>query len=41
LGNNVNFGGINDVPFHSDGIIERPTIIADEKIIMKDGRLIS
>ena len=40
LGNNINFGGINDVPFHADGIIERPTIIADEKIIMKDGRLI-
>jgi aminopeptidase len=40
LGNNINFGGINDVPFHVDGIIEKPTIIADEKIIMKEGRLI-
>jgi len=40
LGNNINFGGINDVPFHVDGIIEKPTIIIDDKTIMKEGRLV-
>jgi leucyl aminopeptidase (aminopeptidase T) len=40
LGNNIGFGGINDVPFHMDGIIEKPTIIVDNKIIMKKGRLV-
>jgi leucyl aminopeptidase (aminopeptidase T) len=40
LGNNINFGGINDVPFHVDGIIEKPTIITDDKTIMKEGRLV-
>jgi len=40
LGNNINFGGINDVPFHVDGIIEKPTIIIDDKMIMKEGRLV-
>ena len=40
LGNNVNFGGINDVSFHVDGIIEKPTIIIDDKTIMKEGRLV-
>ena len=40
LGNNINFGGINDVPFHVDGIIGKPTIIIDDKTIMKEGRLV-
>lgn len=40
LGNNVGFGGINDIPFHVDGIIEKPTIIVDNKVIMKEGKLV-
>jgi len=40
LGNNFYFGGTNDVPFHSDGIINKPTISVDGKIIMKNGKLL-
>jgi leucyl aminopeptidase (aminopeptidase T) len=40
LGNNINFGGNNDVSFHLDGIIEKPTIIADGKEIMRNGILL-
>jgi len=40
LGNNINFGGSNNVPFHMDGIIEKPTIIVDGKPIMKGGELV-
>jgi leucyl aminopeptidase (aminopeptidase T) len=36
-GNNINFDGINDIPFHVDGIIGKPTIIIDYKAIMKEG----
>ena len=37
LGNNATFGGEVDVPFHSDGVILKPTITIDEKEIVKDG----
>lgn len=40
LGNNLSFGGKVDVPIHLDGIIKNPTLIADEKVIMKDGKLL-
>jgi leucyl aminopeptidase (aminopeptidase T) len=40
LGNNVHFGGKVDVPYHVDGIITKPTIYADGKLIMQEGRLI-
>ena len=40
LGNNVTFGGKNSVPFHSDGIIKKPTVIIDNKIILKNGKFI-
>lgn len=38
LGNNIHFGGKVDVPFHVDSVVARPTIIADGKAIMKEGR---
>lgn len=38
FGNNVTFGGKNKVQFHSDGIIKKPTVIIDEKVILKDGK---
>jgi len=37
LGNNISFGGKNDVQFHQDGIIIKPTLLADGKMIIKDG----
>ncbi|HDH91535.1 MAG TPA: aminopeptidase [Candidatus Aenigmarchaeota archaeon] len=38
LGNNVGFGGRNNVPLHLDGIIEKPTVKVDNRIIIKDGK---
>lgn len=37
LGNNIGFGGTNNVPFHSDGIILNPTITIDSKTINLQG----
>jgi len=38
LGNNFFMGGTVDVPFHSDGVIARPTIAVDGRPLMIDGR---
>jgi leucyl aminopeptidase (aminopeptidase T) len=38
LGNNVEGGGSNYTPFHQDGIIVRPTLKADEKILIDNGK---
>lgn len=40
FGNNALFGGKVDVPIHVDGVIKKPTIKADGKLIMKDGELV-
>jgi len=40
FGNNSLFGGTTDVPIHVDGIIKKPTIKADGKLIMENGQLI-
>ena len=40
LGNNYSFGGKVNVPIHLDGVIRKPTIWADEKCIMKHGKLL-
>lgn len=40
LGSNFSFGGKIKVPIHLDGIIKKPTIYFDDKIIMKEGKLI-
>ena len=37
LGNNVGFGGKISVPIHLDGILMKPTLEVDGKIIIKDG----
>lgn len=37
LGNNALFGGTTDVPIHLDGVMKKPTIKADGKIIIADG----
>ena len=37
IGNNMSFGGKNDVQFHQDGIIIKPTLIADGKVIINEG----
>jgi len=40
LGNNVSMGGNINVPIHLDGVIKKPTVWMDSKIIMKDGKLL-
>lgn len=40
LGNNASYGGRVNVPLHLDGVFKKPTIEADGKIIMKNGKLL-
>ena len=40
LGNNLGFAGKNDAPQHFDMVYWKPTIYLDEKLFMKDGRLV-
>jgi leucyl aminopeptidase (aminopeptidase T) len=40
LGNDLSYGGENDVPLHLDGIVKEPTIIVDKKIVMENGKFI-
>ena len=39
LGDNSTFGGKCRAGIHIDGIIKKPTLIADNKIILEDGKL--
>ncbi len=39
LGNNVSFGGSNDVPIHLDAIIYKSTVEIDGKLILDRGKL--
>jgi aminopeptidase len=38
FGNNADFGGTNEVPFHKDGIIDEPTVTVDRRLIMRNGQ---
>lgn len=38
MGNNAHFGGTNDVPYHADGVITRPTLAVDGEVIIEKGR---
>jgi len=40
LGNNVGFGGKINVPFHSDGIILKPTVTIDGRVIVRDNKIV-
>ena len=40
LGNNKSMGGNISVPIHVDGVIKKPTVYFDGKIIMKNGKLL-
>jgi len=39
VGNDMTYGGKNDVPIHLDGIMTKPTIYIDGKKIMEKGKL--
>ncbi len=41
LGNNMHFGGEVDVSYHADGVILKPTLKLDGKVILKDGEFVS
>jgi leucyl aminopeptidase (aminopeptidase T) len=40
LGDNKSMGGNVDVPIHLDGIVKKPTVYFDGKLIMKNGKLL-
>ena len=40
LGDNKSMGGKVNVPIHVDGVIKKPTVYFDGKIIMKNGKLL-
>ncbi|GIK61098.1 MAG: hypothetical protein JETCAE03_03450 [Ignavibacteriaceae bacterium] len=41
LGNNVSMGGSVNVPIHLDGVVKKPTVWMDGKMLMKDGKLLA
>ncbi|MCF8298254.1 MAG: aminopeptidase [Melioribacteraceae bacterium] len=40
VGNNITMGGSVNVPIHLDGVIKKPTIYFDNKMIMEKGKLL-
>ena len=40
VGNNLSYGGTNDVPLHLDGVIKSPDIYVDDKKIMDAGNFL-
>ena len=40
LGDNKSMGGKVNVPIHLDGVVKKPTVYFDGKVIMKDGKLL-
>lgn len=40
LGNNVTMGGTFNVPIHVDGVIKKPTVWMDGKLLMENGNLL-
>ncbi|MFH1195586.1 MAG: aminopeptidase [bacterium] len=40
LGNNISMGGNVNVPIHLDGVVKKPTVYFDGKMIMKEGKLL-
>lgn len=40
LGNNVSFGGTNDVPIHLDAVVYKATVVVDGRSIMQNGKMV-
>jgi len=40
VGNNISMGGTFNVPIHLDGVIKKPTVYLDGKLLMKNGKLL-
>ncbi|HEY3267552.1 MAG TPA: aminopeptidase [Armatimonadota bacterium] len=37
VGNNAHFGGVNNVPYHADGVITKPTLVIDGTTVIENG----
>ncbi|GAB6281737.1 MAG: aminopeptidase [Ignavibacterium sp.] len=40
FGNNKSMGGKIGVPIHIDGVVKKPTVYLDKKLLMRDGKLL-
>jgi aminopeptidase len=40
LGNNISMGGRVNVPIHLDGVMKKPTVYLDNKLLLKSGKLL-
>jgi leucyl aminopeptidase (aminopeptidase T) len=40
VGNNITMGGTFNVPIHLDGVIRKPTVYLDGKLLMENGKLL-
>jgi len=40
LGNNVSMGGSVNVPIHLDGVVKKPSVWMDGRLLMKDGKIL-
>lgn len=40
FGDNAGFGGVNEAPFHSDGVVLKPTLLLDKTVVIESGKLI-
>lgn len=40
FGNNLTMGGSVNVPIHIDGVVKKPTVLLDNKLIMANGKLL-
>jgi len=40
FGNNLGFGGRNNAKIHLDGIVKRPSVWFDKKLIIKSGKFV-
>ncbi len=40
LGNNISMGGSFNVPIHLDGVVKKPTVYLDKKLLMDKGKLL-
>ena len=39
LGNNTSYGGLINVPFHTDGVVKLPTLTIDGRLIVRDNKV--
>lgn len=40
IGNNVSFGGHNDIPIHMDAVVYKPSVVIDGRHILHEGELL-